>query len=62
MRHLLGQIFFNKKGQSIVEYCILFAVVVGVIIIAATGAIRPALNSLYQRTASSLAQINTQVP
>ena len=62
MRHLLDQIFFTNKGQSIVEYCVLFAVVVSVIIIAATGAIKPALNSLYERTADSLAQINTQVP
>lgn len=52
----------STNGQSILEYCILFVVVVGVIVLAVTTMIRPALNSLYNQTAESLAHINTEIP
>ncbi len=48
----------GKKAQTIIEYCILFAVVIAVIVGAATYAIRPALNELYERTADSIRNIS----
>ena len=45
-----------------VEYTVLFVVVIGVIILAATTVIKPALDDLYNRTADSLDHINTTIP
>ena len=47
----------GKKAQTIVEYCILFAVVVAAIVIAASGVIGPAVGRLYNRTADSIDNI-----
>lgn len=53
----MGKNAQSLKAQTIVEYCILFAAVVAVIVSAVTFAIKPALNSLYERTADSIDNI-----
>ena len=48
----------KQKGQSMVEYSILFAVVVGVIVVAAITLIGQSLSGLYERTAGVIDDIN----
>jgi len=53
----------NKKAQAVVEYVILFAVVIAVIVFACIYGIGPALNGVYDRTAQSLDDIDmTAIP
>jgi len=47
----------NKKGQSIVEYVIVFTVVVGAVVFAAGFFLKPSVQGLYQRTATVIDQI-----
>lgn len=48
----------KEDGQSMVEYVILFTVVVAVIVFAVTAYVAPALNGFYQRTAQVINDIN----
>jgi len=48
----------KKNGQSIVEYVVVFAVVVAVVIGASFFVLRPSVNGLYRRTAETLNTIN----
>lgn len=48
----------KQEGQSIIEYTILFSVVIGVIILAATTFIKPSLEGLYERTSGVINDIN----
>lgn len=41
----------NSKGQMIIEYAVMFVVIVAVIMYAATAFIRPALNSFFNSAA-----------
>lgn len=50
--------FIKKDGQSIIEYCIIFSVVVGVVIVAATTFIKPSLSGLYEKTSNVIDAIN----
>lgn len=58
MSKLKNKNISRKKGQSIVEYTILFAVVVGVIIMAAITFIKPSLEGLYEKTSDVIVNIN----
>lgn len=49
---------FGEEGQSMVEYVILFTVIVAVIVFAITAYIGPAVNGLYRRTAQVIDDIN----
>ena len=48
----------KKNGQSIVEYVVVFTVIVMVVIGASFFVLRPSVNGLYQRTAETLDTIN----
>ena len=44
----------DKKGQSTVEYVIVFTAIAAAIIFAATNVIRPAVNSTYSQAGNSI--------
>ena len=48
----------GKKGQMIIEYVIVFTVIVLVIIFAATAFIRPSVNKLFEDTAGVINTIS----
>lgn len=48
----------EKSGQSMVEYTILFTVIVAVVVAAITTFFAPALNGFYVRTSGVLNDIN----
>jgi len=48
----------KKDGQSMVEYVILFSVIVAVIVFAVTTYIGPSLDGFYRRTAQVINDIN----
>lgn len=49
---------FNEKGQSMIEYVILFSVVVAVVVVAVAAFLQPSLEGLYQKTADVIDDIN----
>ncbi|MFH1622301.1 MAG: hypothetical protein ABIA97_04180 [Candidatus Omnitrophota bacterium] len=48
----------GKEGQSMVEYVILFTVIVAVIVFAITTYIGPSVNRLYLKTSQVIDDIN----
>ena len=46
----------NKRGQSTVEYVIVFTAIAAAIIFAATSVMRPAVNQIYSDAGSSINQ------
>jgi Flp pilus assembly pilin Flp len=51
----------EKKGQMIVEYAVLFAVIVAVILYASVTFIRPALNRFFNTTSRVIDNATTTV-
>jgi uncharacterized protein (UPF0333 family) len=49
----------NKKGQSTLEYVIVFTAIVAAIILAATTFIKPAMKGIYAQTNTSLTAAGT---
>lgn len=47
----------SQKGQMIIEYVVVFTVIVAVIIFAATAFIKPSVNKLFQDTATAINHI-----
>lgn len=49
----------NKKGQSTVEYVIVFTAIAAAIIFAATSIIQPAVNQTYSQAGNSITKGGT---
>ena len=50
----------NSKGQMIIEYAVMFVVIVAVIIYAATAFVRPALNRFFN-SAAKIINTSTEI-
>lgn len=48
----------DRRAQTIVEYCIVFAVVVAIIALVATGAFRESLQTLYGKVCHKIRNLN----